>query len=111
MSMKETLDATRAASAARVPPDKRAIMERANEDLKASGILDGVAAVGQMAPTFTAQNHDGRTISSSALLANGPLVLSFFRAQGDHTAGMTPAGKSAVCVPHLRRWAANAAYR
>jgi len=73
MSMKETLDATRAASAARVPPDKRAIMERANEDLKASGILDGVAAVGQMAPTFTAQNHDGRTISSSALLANGPI--------------------------------------
>jgi len=79
MSLKEKLDATRAASAARRPPEQRAIMERANNDLRTFGILSKVAAVGQMAPTFTAQNHDGRTVSSSALLANGPLVLSFFR--------------------------------
>jgi hypothetical protein len=79
MSLKEKLDATRAASVARRPPEQRAIMERANNDLRASGILNGVAAVGQVAPTFTAQNHDGRTVSSSDLLARGPLVLSFFR--------------------------------
>jgi hypothetical protein len=79
MSLKEKLDATRAASAARRPPEQRAIMERANNDLRVSGILNRVAAVGQVAPTFTAQNHDGRTVSSSDLLARGPLVLSFFR--------------------------------
>jgi hypothetical protein len=79
MSLKERLDATRAASAARVPPDKRAIMDRATADLRASGILSGVAAVGQMAPTFAAQNHDGLTVTSAGFLANGPLVLSFFR--------------------------------
>jgi hypothetical protein len=79
MSLKEKLDATRAASAARRPPEQRAIMERANNDLRASGILNRVAAVGQVAPTFTAQNHDGGTVSSSDLLARGPLVLSFFR--------------------------------
>ena len=78
MSLKEKLDTVRAASARR-PPEQRAIMERANNDLRASGILGKVAAVGQTAPAFTAQNHDGRTISSTALLANGPLVLSFFR--------------------------------
>jgi hypothetical protein len=79
MSLKEKLDATRAASAARRPPEQRAIMERANNDLRTSGILSKVAAVGQMAPTFTAQNHEGRTISSNTLLANVSLVLSFFR--------------------------------
>jgi hypothetical protein len=79
MSLKEKLDATRAASAARRPAEQRVIMERATEDLRASGILSKVAAVGQMAPSFTAQNYDGRTMSSSELLAHGPLVVSFFR--------------------------------
>ena len=79
MSLKQKLDATRAASASRLPPDKRAIMQRATVDLRASGILNGVAAVGQIAPTFTAQNYDGRAVSSAELLASGPLVVSFFR--------------------------------
>jgi hypothetical protein len=79
MALKEKLAATRAASAARLPPEQRTIMERATEDLRASGILSKVAAVGQLAPSFTAQNYDGRTVSSSELLARGPLVVSFFR--------------------------------
>jgi hypothetical protein len=79
MSLKEKLEATRALTESRVPADKRAIMERATADLRASGILHRVAAVGQMAPAFAAPNYDGRTISSKELLAAGPLVLSFFR--------------------------------
>ena len=79
MSLKEKLEATRALSESRVPADKRAIMERATADLRASGILRRVAAVGQMAPAFAAPNYDGRAISSKELLAGGPLVLSFFR--------------------------------
>ena len=79
MSLNEKLDATRAASAARVPPEKRAIMARATADLRASGILKKVLAVGQAAPLFTAPNHDGLMISSRDLLARGPLVISFFR--------------------------------
>jgi hypothetical protein len=79
MSLKEKLDATRAASAARVPPDKRAIMTRATADLRASGILSKALAVGQPAHEFTASNHDGRMIASRDLLARGPLVISFFR--------------------------------
>jgi hypothetical protein len=79
MSLREKLEATRAASVSRRPPEQRAIMERATDDLRASGIVSKVAAVGQMAPSFTAQNYDGRTVSSSELLARGPLVVSFFR--------------------------------
>lgn len=79
MSLREKLEATRAASVSRRPPDQRAIMERATDDLRASGILTRIAAVGQAAPTFMAQNYDGRTVSSDELLSRGPLVVSFFR--------------------------------
>ncbi len=79
MSLAEKLDATRAASAGRVPPERRAIMHRATEDLRNSGILDRIVAVGQPAPAFELANHDGRRVSSDDLLAGGPLVLSFFR--------------------------------
>jgi hypothetical protein len=77
MSLKEKLDATRAAS--RVPPEKRAIMERATADLRASGIMTGIAAVGDTAPIFWAPNYDGRVVDSRDLLARGHLVVSFFR--------------------------------
>ena len=79
MSLSEKLEATRAASATRVPADKRAIMARATADLRASGILKKVLAVGQPMPAFAAANHDGRMIASPDLLAHGPLVISFFR--------------------------------
>jgi hypothetical protein len=77
MSLKEKLEATRAAS--RVPPERRAIMERATADLRASGIMTDVAAVGDTAPMFRAPNYDGRTVDSRDLLARGHLVVSFFR--------------------------------
>jgi cytochrome oxidase Cu insertion factor (SCO1/SenC/PrrC family) len=79
MSLEDKLAATRAASAGRIPPDRQAIMHRATEDLRKSGILDRIVPVGRPAPAFELANHDGRRISSADLLAGGPLVLSFFR--------------------------------
>lgn len=79
MSLADKLAATRAASETRIPPDRQAIMERATEDLRRSGILDRIVAVGQPAPSFDLASHDGRRIDSVELLAAGPMVLSFFR--------------------------------
>ena len=79
MSLKEKLDETRAASGKRIPPDKQAIMKRATDDLRASGILSRTAAVGQPMPAFAGTSQDGSAIDSRALLARGPLALSFFR--------------------------------
>ncbi|MBM3644522.1 MAG: hypothetical protein FJX02_09310 [Alphaproteobacteria bacterium] len=79
MALKEKLDAIRAASAARIPPERKAIMERATADLRASGILGRIVKVGQMMPAFAGLSHDGRAIASGDLLGRGPLVLSFFR--------------------------------
>jgi hypothetical protein len=79
MSLGEKLAATRAASAGRIPPDRQAIMHRATEDLRKSGILDRIVPVGAKMPEFALANHDGRRVSSRELLDGGPMVLSFFR--------------------------------
>ncbi|HTR84736.1 MAG TPA: hypothetical protein VMI56_09670 [Reyranella sp.] len=79
MSLEEKLAATRAASAGRIPPERQAIMHRATEDLRHSGIMDGIVKVGARMPAFELENHDGRYVSSNDLLAGGPMVLSFFR--------------------------------
>ena len=79
MSLADKLAAMRAASAGRIPADKQAIMHRATEDLRRSGILERIAPVGSPMPTFDLANLDGRRVSSAELLAAGPLVVSFFR--------------------------------
>jgi hypothetical protein len=79
MTLEERLHAMREASKARVPPEARAIMERSVADLRASGIMNRVAAVGQPAPDFTLPNADGRSVGLAELRARGPVVLSFYR--------------------------------
>ncbi len=79
MSLEDELAAMRAAAATRIPPDRQAIMHRATEDLRNSGILDRIVKVGARAPAFELANHDDRRVSSAELLAGGPMVLSFFR--------------------------------
>ncbi|MDP1966255.1 MAG: hypothetical protein Q8K93_29140 [Reyranella sp.] len=79
MSLADKLAETRAASAGRIPPERAAIMHRATDDLRKSGILDRIVPVGKPARAFELANHDGRRVSSVELLAGGPLVLSFFR--------------------------------
>ena len=79
MSLQERLDAMREASKARIPAETRAIMERSIDDLRASGIMDGVARVGQTAPDFTLPNAGGQPVRLADLVARGPVVLSFYR--------------------------------
>jgi hypothetical protein len=79
MSLEDKLAAMRAATATRVPPERLAIMHRATEDLRKSGILDRIVKVGQRMPAFDLENHDGRRVASEDLLGGGPLVLSWFR--------------------------------
>ena len=79
MSLSEKLAATRAGAATRIPPDRQAIMHRATEDLRRSGIMDRIVKVGQPAPAFELASYDARRVLSAELLAGGPMVLSFFR--------------------------------
>jgi hypothetical protein len=79
MALQEKLDAMREMSKTRIPPEAQAIMQRSIQDLRASGIMNRVARVGQAAPDFSLPNAGGRPVSLGELLAQGPLVLSFYR--------------------------------
>lgn len=79
MSLEEKLAAIREMAKTRQPPEVRAVMHRATEDLRASGIMDRVAKVGAIAPDFTLPNQAGEPASLAALRARGPVVLSFYR--------------------------------
>ncbi|HVH75937.1 MAG TPA: hypothetical protein VM755_13565 [Stellaceae bacterium] len=79
MSLEDTLRGVREASAKRIPPEKAAVMHRATEELRRSGIMSRVIKVGDPLPSFALPNADGQEVRSADLLANGPLVLTFFR--------------------------------
>ena len=79
MSLEEKLAGIRAAGAARIPEDKRAIMGKATQDLRESGIMDSVIKVGDTLPAFSLSNANGETVTSAGLLAKGAVVLTVFR--------------------------------
>jgi hypothetical protein len=79
VTLQDKLDNLREASKARIPPETRAVMERSIEELRASGIMQRVARVGQAAPDFTLPNAIGGLVRLADLRAHGPVVLSFYR--------------------------------
>jgi len=62
-----------------VPPSVIATMRRATAELIASGAAGEARKAGDKAPAFTLNDPDGNAVSSAALLAKGPLVVSFYR--------------------------------
>jgi peroxiredoxin len=77
-----------------VQAERLALSERATADLFATGIEDRILPVGSPAPTFSLQDAStGNMVSSSDLLALGPLVLSFFRGRW-----------CPYCVTELESW-------
>jgi hypothetical protein len=79
MSLEDKLAAIREMAKTRQPPEVRAVMQKAIEDLRAAGILDRVAKVGSAASDFTLPNAAGQLVSLAALRAGGPVVVSFYR--------------------------------
>jgi len=79
MALEDALRGMREASAKRIPADKAAIMHRATEELRASGIMDRVIKVGDSLPPFALPNAYAQAVRSADLVAKGPLVLTFFR--------------------------------
>ncbi len=84
MSLQARLDAFKADFEAGRPPYSvpRPVIEtmhRATAELIASGAAARALKAGDAAPGFTLDDPDGRPVSSAALLARGPLVVSFYR--------------------------------
>jgi peroxiredoxin len=62
-----------------VPPSVIETMHRATAELIASGASGRALKVGDKAPDFTLKDPEGREVSSARLLAQGPLIVSFYR--------------------------------
>jgi len=61
------------------PPETQAIHAQAVAELKARHLAASILPVGAKAPAFELPDHGGKMVSSSVLLAKGPLVLCFIR--------------------------------
>ena len=79
MSLKQELQTLKARLEGGRPPDIVATMHRAVDELRASGAAGRILKVGDQAPDFVLPNADERLVDSKALLAHGPLVVTFYR--------------------------------
>ena len=79
MTLKEELDARRAMSIQKSPPERSAAFQRGVDQLIADGIADRAVKEGDIAPNFTLPNARGEQVSLYACLENGPVVVTFYR--------------------------------
>jgi len=79
MSLKAELKALQTRLEAGRPADVVATMHRAVEELRTSGAAERVLKVGDRAPQFVLPNAAEQLIDSRALLAKGPLIVTFYR--------------------------------
>ena len=84
MTLQAKLDAFKADFEAGKPPYSvpRSVidtMHRATEELIASGAATRALKAGDTAPLFVLKDPDGKPVSAAELLAQGPLVISFYR--------------------------------
>ncbi|HYL79668.1 MAG TPA: AhpC/TSA family protein, partial [Candidatus Acidoferrum sp.] len=69
MDLQQQLNAFKVRFEATAPPEALAIMHRATEDLRQSGLLNHVLKVGDRAPEFALPNQLGKSVRSRDLLA------------------------------------------
>lgn len=84
MSLQTKLDAFKADFEAGKPPYNVPssvidVMHRATAELVASSAAESTLKAGEKAPIFTLNDSEGNPVSSTHLLAEGPLVISFYR--------------------------------
>ena len=78
-ALSRRLDAFMAGFMDRVDPAMAGTINQATNLLRASGILDRTAKVGDMAPDFVLPDQSGRLVCLCESLQAGPVVLTFFR--------------------------------
>ena len=79
MSLQDTLNQMKQDFVAKAPQETLDIMNNATEALRGSELMSTHLKAGEQAPEFTLKDQSGADVSSAALLAEGPLVVSFYR--------------------------------
>lgn len=92
-SLRDRLLEVRAGIAQYVRAENQQINERTVEWLRSSGFAERALKAGDIAPRFELADQSGRTVKSDDLLAQGPLIISFFRGRW-----------CPFCVTELESW-------
>ncbi len=79
MKLQKKLNAMKKESMAGRPPETVATMLQEVDNLVQSGITDRAIKVGETLPAFMLPDEKGNLVSSTDLLAKGPLAVSFYR--------------------------------
>ena len=79
LTLKDQLRLMTEASAQKIPPEKRKVMDEAIEKLRATQLEAKALKVGQAFPAFDLKNSDGKKVTLKQLLKTGPVVISFYR--------------------------------
>lgn len=79
MNFQERLQSLQDKIEGNLPADYLKVMHRATDDLRASGIQEQVLKAGQTMPTFELRNQDETLVNSQQLLAQGSLIITFYR--------------------------------
>ncbi len=79
MGLQDKLDEYKKSFLDKAPPEAVKVMQRATEDLKNSGIFDKVLKAGESAPEFSLPDENGNLVELKGLLAQGPVVISYYR--------------------------------
>jgi hypothetical protein len=79
MALKDKLAEVKSGFKKNADSESQEIMGRAEEQLRQSGILDRALKRGAKIPDFVLPTPQGEKVTSDELLAQGPLVIHFFR--------------------------------
>ena len=80
-TLSDQLQETQNAFKQNKPSETVDVMATATAELEASGIIDNSLEVGNPAPDFELPDATGKAVKLSSLLANGPVVITFYRGQ------------------------------
>lgn len=78
-SLKDQLDAKKAAFGLKADSTKKAIYKAGLEDVVASGITETAKQVGEKAPNFTLTNALGESVELAEYLKKGKVILTWYR--------------------------------
>lgn len=79
MKLQEKLDQMKSEFESGAPPEALAVMHKATEGLKQSGLVENALKAGDILPGFSLPDQSGKPVSSEKLLEKGPLVVSIYR--------------------------------
>lgn len=78
-TLKEILAETSAQGIKRIPPEALSIMMESAAELDAQGVGDNALKAGDMMPDAALTDAQGNKTSSSAIYADGPAIITFYR--------------------------------